>query len=445
MKFLQKYQYQLRPPAEQQRLERNANALEADIRKQIRKQRDWDHRCRLAKSLRKNALNKLHDLLVIYEKKAIANKAIVYWASDDKEALERILMLVKRAEAQSLHLDYAPILTEVGLEKALANEQFIVQPSLPSHLVLQQAKERATHAQHLLLDKSRKGVIDFVNKKFNFEIDAMGKEANQETLDVLRSKVNKYPVFPSVSIFNPDFMFSESGSLFWMDNEGSSSWNLSCTSINIAIVGIEQIMHKFDERFRECLSVFNLYRHGQMEPNFLNMLYGPAHKDEKDGPSQLYVIILDNGRSDLLANPNLRDALIDLEGWSQWFARTWSRKVKKSNFPQHQVNRFRQFDSGDIYFQTLASLPDFNPFDLDYESFLYEMRHLSFTKNSSKSEKALMEQWETLIKNRLEITKLRGGLKKRLFQRKLKQTLPEAEHLPNIAPQTFTEWWASRK
>ena len=294
--------------------------------------------------------------MVIYEKKAIANKATIYWANDDKEALERILMLVKRAEAQSLHLDYAPILSEIGLEKALAKESFTIQPSLPSHLVLQQAKERATHAEHLLLDKSRKGIIDFANKKFNFEIDATGKGANQETLELLRSKVNKYPVFPSVSIFNPDFMFSESGSLLWMDNEGSSSWNLSCTSINIAILGIEQIMHKFDERFRECLPVFNLYRHGQMESNFLNMLYGPAHKDEKDGPSQLYIILLDNGRSDLLANPNLRDALIDLEGWSQWFARTWSRKVKKSNFPQDQINRFRPVSYTHLTLPTICSV-----------------------------------------------------------------------------------------
>lgn len=449
MKFLQKYEYQLRQLAEQSRLENNSNVLYEAIQKQISEKTDWKERCRLAKSLRKKSLKHLDTMLASFEKKAIKNKSVVYWAQDAKEANEKILMLVKRAEALSLHLSPSPELTEIDIERSLIREKYQIQPTTPAHFISRKAKERPSHPEHLLLDKSQKGILDFLSKKMELDLNPNSKEAAQDALFQMRKKVNKYPAFPSVSLFSPDFLLADSGGILWFDNEGNSSWSLSSTSINIVVVGIERILETFDEKLLECLSVFNLYRQGDMNPDFVNVLYGPAHKDEKDGPSQLYIILLDNGRSQLLGNPILKDALIDLDGWAQWFTRSWASKLKKSEFPHYQVNHFEKNHSaskaGALFLETPTDAPHFNPFGLDYTAMLLEMRRIIVEKNQTKGDQELMNQWGKMMKNRLEITKYRSGMKKMLFRRKLKQAIPESENLPPIAPQTFTEWWATRK
>jgi len=439
LQFLQRYHYKIRKAPERKRLLEQTFLWDEKINVLKKQVPNWNERLAIAKQLRINSVENMGELLMQFEQKVKDKKTIVYWAETAKEATEKVATLIQRAEAKSTFVFEAPELFEIKLNRQLKRKGIPFNNISIGDWVRQQANEIPAHGQHLLMDKTGLGIKNFIKEELG------GKK--EFDVNFIKKKILKYPQFPSVSITGANFLLADNGQMYLSDNEGASHWSWSSTNINIVIAGIDRITASTG-KLMDSLPVFNAMRYGQIENAFNTWINGPADKDEMDGPGQVYLILLDNGRSDLLANPILKNALIDLDGWFNWMERTWAYFPSKKDFPTIQCNHINQYDKGDVFFHPLsADVSGMNLFGIDYEAIWLEKRKVIMEKSIHQNKEDI--EWintiEQFSENPQTMVKNRSGLKAMMLKRKWKKQFPLTSNIPSMAPQTFSEWWKSRK
>jgi L-lactate dehydrogenase complex protein LldF len=121
---------------------------------------------------------------------------------------------------------------------------------------------------------------------------------------VLREKFEN----ADVGITGVNFAVAETGTLVLVENEGNGRMCTTVPPVHIAIMGLEKVVERL-EQIPALLNLLVRSATGQPITTYVNMITGPRRPGEKDGPDEVHVVILDNGRSRIFADPELRDTL----------------------------------------------------------------------------------------------------------------------------------------
>ncbi len=121
---------------------------------------------------------------------------------------------------------------------------------------------------------------------------------------VLREKFEQ----ADVGITGVNFAVVETGTLVLVENEGNGRMCTTVPPVHIAIMGLEKVVERL-EQIPALLNLLVRSATGQPITTYVNMITGPRRPGEKDGPEEMHVVILDNGRSRIFADPELRDTL----------------------------------------------------------------------------------------------------------------------------------------
>jgi L-lactate dehydrogenase complex protein LldF len=228
----------------------------------------------------------------------------VIWANDAAEAQREILQIIQRVGGKSVIKSKSMTTEEIHLNEFLAEHgidslesdlgEYIVQllGQAPYHIV--------TPAMHL----SKEDIAKLFNEKFGTPIDATPEQLTQKARELLREKYLK----ADIGITGGNFLIADTGSIALTENEGNARLTTTFPKIHIAIVGIEKLVPSIAD-----LDLFwpLLASHGtgQNLTVYNTILSGPRQAHETDGPEEMYVILLDNGRTHLLAQKEQRQAL----------------------------------------------------------------------------------------------------------------------------------------
>jgi len=259
---------------------------------------------RLAKNIKWQAMENLPDLLLQFEKNFCARGGKIIWAENAEEALEAIAQIIEKHKAKTVvksksmiteEIELNPFLEKLGMELLETDlGEYIVQlrEEPPYHIV--------TPAMHL----SRTEIAELFHKKFNTAIDASPEEITAFVRHLLRQKFES----ADIGISGANFLIAETGSVTLTENEGNARLTTTFPKVHIAIAGIEKVLPKISdlELFWPLLAAFGT---GQQLTVYNSLLNGPRQENEKDGPESMYLILLDNGRSDILANLEKRQSL----------------------------------------------------------------------------------------------------------------------------------------
>lgn len=228
----------------------------------------------------------------------------VIWANDAKEAQEEIQKIVEQHEAKLIvksksmateEIELNHFLEKLGIEAVESDlGEFIIQ------LLGQKPYHFVTPAMHLSLED----IAKLFHEKFETPLDATAEQLTQKARELLREKYTQ----ADIGISGANFIIADTGSIAITENEGNARLTTTFPKVHIAVVGIEKIipsMHDLD-LFWPLLASHGT---GQNLTVYNTILSGPRQSRETDGPEEMYVILLDNGRTNLLAEKEQRQGL----------------------------------------------------------------------------------------------------------------------------------------
>ncbi len=251
-----------------------------------------------ARDIRDQALAHLDQYLMQLADNAARNGMMIHWASDAAEA-NRIAIEIARAHGFTRVVKAKSMLTEeIGLNHALEEAGISVVETDLGEWIIQLAGQRPAHILGPALNMSRTQVAEILARHFGVpvpdDIPSMTALARRE----LRAKF----LAAEMGISGANFAVAETGTLAILTNEGNARFVTGLPRVHVALVGIEKVVPTWED-LAVLLALLPRSATGQSITTYVNLINGPRHADEADGPEEVHLIIVDNGRTGLLGTP----------------------------------------------------------------------------------------------------------------------------------------------
>ncbi|MGY5452515.1 LutB/LldF family L-lactate oxidation iron-sulfur protein [Agarivorans sp. MS3-6] len=258
-----------------------------------------------AENIRQRCLAKLPELLEQLERHCEANGIKVHWAEDAAQAQQLIAGLIQQAGGQKVVKGKSMVTEEIALNQHLESLGIECVESDMGEYIVQLAEETPSHIIMPAIHKNKQQVADIFQqhiKDFNYTLSV--DKLIQTGREVLRSKFQQ----ADVGISGVNFAVAETGTLCLVENEGNGRMTTTVPPLHIAVTGIEKVV-EFLSDVPPLFSILTRSATGQHITTYFNMISGPRRAPERDGPQQVHLVLLDNGRSQAYADEALRKTL----------------------------------------------------------------------------------------------------------------------------------------
>ncbi|MCP3882568.1 MAG: iron-sulfur cluster-binding protein [Sulfitobacter sp.] len=252
------------------------------------------------KTIRNHVLANLDYYLERYEAAVQKQGGVVHWAETSADAQNIVRDICKRVDAKLVIKGKSMISEEVALNEALEGDGLEVVESDLGEYILQLAKEPPSHIIAPAIHKSKAQISELfynAHKKlgFNKKLDTVPDLVN-EARQVLRSRYLE----ADVGITGANFLIAETGSNIIVTNEGNG--DLSCTlpRVHIVTASIEKVVPTLDDA-SALLRLLARSATGQEITSYTTFSTGPRRAGDTDGPEEYHVVLVDNGRTEMLA------------------------------------------------------------------------------------------------------------------------------------------------
>ncbi|MBI1907612.1 MAG: iron-sulfur cluster-binding protein [Rhodocyclales bacterium] len=256
-----------------------------------------------AKNLKNEILTNLDHYLERYEAAVTAAGGQVHWARDAAEAREIILGICKHVEAKSVTKGKSMVSEEIGLNEALIeNGMEVVETDLGEYII-QLAHEPPSHIIAPAVHKTKDQVSDLFLAAHGGPRKTEVADLVNEARQVLRDKYFR----ADVGITGGNYLVAETGSSVIVTNEGNGDLTQTLARVHIVTAGIERVVPTLDD-VSLFLRLLARSATGQETETYTTYSTGPRRTGDLDGPQEYHVVLVDNGRSRMLAG-RFRDML----------------------------------------------------------------------------------------------------------------------------------------
>lgn len=258
----------------------------------------------LSKNRKWEAIEHLDLHLTQFESQITKRGAKVFWAEDSEQALSFIGDLCKEKSCKSIVKSKSMVTEEIHLNAYLESIGVESVETDLGEYIQQLDGEAPYHIVTPAMHKSKEDVAKLFAEKLGTDINMTPEELTLVARKNLREKYTQ----AEIGVTGANFIISDVGAIAVTENEGNARLSASWPKTHIVIVGIEKVIPSINDLglFWPLLSTFGT---GQQVTVYNSIISGPRKADETDGPEEMYVILLDNGRTELLANAKSREAL----------------------------------------------------------------------------------------------------------------------------------------
>ncbi len=258
-----------------------------------------------AEQIRQRCLSRLPDLLEQLEANCERNGIKVHWAQTPAEANAIILGIAQQHGVSSIVKGKSMVSEEVGFNHEMARHGIRCLESDMGEFIVQLDGDTPSHIIMPAIHKNKQEVSDtFASNLEGFtpttDVDALIQTGRRALREEFRRA--------GMGLSGVNFAVAETGSLCLVENEGNGRMCTTVPKVHVAITGIEKVV--------ECLSdVPPLYSAltrsatGQAITTYFNVISGPRRTGELDGPDEVHLVLLDNGRSQAYRDEELRKTL----------------------------------------------------------------------------------------------------------------------------------------
>ncbi len=257
-----------------------------------------------ANLVKQHTIENLGFYLEQFETNAKAHGAQVVWARDAAEAADFVWDLAKRKNARLLVKSKSMTTEEIGLNERLGHHGLEPVETDLGEFIIQLAGERPYHIVAPALHKTRYEIADLFTEKLGAVHEVEIEKQTRIARSVLREKF----LAADIGISGANFLIADSGAVTILENEGNIRLTTTAPKIHVAIAGIEKLIPRAQD-LAVFLKLLGRSGTGQALTVYTSFLAGPRRAPEIDGPDEVYIVLLDNGRTRLLADREKRQSL----------------------------------------------------------------------------------------------------------------------------------------
>ena len=372
----------------------------------------------------------------------------VIWANDAEEAQREILSIMKRANAKSVIKSKSMTTEEVHLNEFLAEHNIETLESDLGEYIVQLLGQKPYHIVTPAMHLSKEDIAKLFHEKLGTPPDATPEQLTLKAREVLREKYTT----ADVGITGANFLVADTGSVGLTENEGNARLTTTFPKIHIVIAGIEKVIPSIADLdlFWPLLSTHGT---GQNLTVYNSLFSGPRQEWETDGPEEMYVILLDNGRTNLLAQKEQRQGLYCIRCGAclnacpiyknvggHTYQTTYSGPIGSVITPH--MKGMEDFKHLSYASSLCGNCSEVCPIKIDIHKMLLLNRRDSVKKGVvTRTEKLGWSAWKKGMLKRSWMDMV-GGKWKNFFMRNFfRKAWGERRELPEVAAKSFSKQW----
>ena len=253
------------------------------------------------KEIKEHTLSHLDYYLERFEERVRASGGTVHWAASAGDACRIVVDLCRNAEARRVTKGKSMVAEEIGLNEALEAAGIERVETDLGEYIIQLAGEPPSHIIAPAVHKTRKQVSELFHRhhraqgftEVQSEVAALVDEARH----VLRDKF----LSADVGITGANFLIAETGSVTLVTNEGNADLTNTLPRVHIVTAGIEKVVPTLEDA-STLLRLLARSATGQEMSSYTTLVTGARARGDLDGPAEFHVVLVDNGRSQMLGN-----------------------------------------------------------------------------------------------------------------------------------------------
>lgn len=252
---------------------------------------------RLAGEIKQHTVENLDTYLPRVEAKLKANGAQVHWAANAEAACKAVLGIMRARNATKIVKAKTMVSEEIELADFLQKHGMEALETDLGEFIVQIDHDHPSHIVRPIIHKSRREIA------VSFEREGLGAYNDDPETITRRARQflrHKY-LQADVGLTGANFVSAESGKLVIVTNEGNSRFCMAATKCHIALVGIEKIVPR-DRDLAILLNLLGRSATAQELTVYTEFVGGPKGPNQPDGPEEMHVIFIDNGRTEVLAS-----------------------------------------------------------------------------------------------------------------------------------------------
>ena len=257
----------------------------------------------LAGNIKAHTLDHLDHYLEQFEANVIRNGGHVYYAATAEEANQIVIDIARKTNSKSVVKSKSMVSEETELNHALIEAGIDPVETDLGELIVQVANDHPSHLVYPIVHMRAKQIGEVFAKLFNVPVTDDPQQLAEMARVYLRERFNT----ADMGVSGVNFAVAETGSIVLCTNEGNGRMCTSRMRVHVAMMGMEKMIPRFQD-LPVFLKLLARSAGGQPLTQYSNIITGPKRAGEFDGPDEFHVVIMDNGRSRILAS-DYRDTL----------------------------------------------------------------------------------------------------------------------------------------
>lgn len=257
-----------------------------------------------AAAIKRHTLDFLDVYLRQLETAVTSNGGKIIWADSAEAVSDFILGLAKERGENLIVKSKSMTSEEIHLNDRLVKHELEAVETDLGEYILQLAGQRPFHIVAPAIHMTREDVANVFEEKLGVERDTVIENQAMTARRVLREKF----LSAGIGITGANFLLADSGAVVIVENEGNARLTHSAPKIHIAIAGIEKLLPRARD-LAVFLDLLGRSASGQPLTSYTSIVSGPRRPGELDGPEEFYIVLLDAGRTKMLADRDKRESL----------------------------------------------------------------------------------------------------------------------------------------
>ena len=404
-----------------------------------------------AANIKHKIINELDNYLTEFEANFTKRGGKVIWTEDSNEAIKAILIILQKHNTKNVVKSKSMTTEEIELNHSLEKNKIESLETDLGEYIVQLADQKPYHIVTPAIHLSKEDIAKIFNKKFETPENSTPEEITAFVRQLLREKFTE----ADVGITGANFLISDIGAVALTENEGNGVMSMSFPKVHIAIAGIEKLIPSIEDLdlFWPLLSSHGT---GQNITVYNSIITGPKQENETDGPEEMYVVLLDNNRTELLKKEKQRRALSCIRCGA-----CLNNCPVYKNIGGHAYGTTYSGPIGSVITQYLKDMDNYKhlsfasslcgrctencPVKIPLHQLLLYNRNDSVKESKTKfSEKLMMFGWKKVMLNRPLMDIGGGNLKNIMIKAFFKKAWGPRRELPKIQPKSFKKLWKER-
>lgn len=404
-----------------------------------------------AKNIKWRAIETLDQHLEEFERNLTAHGGKVIWAQDSQEALDEVLAICKEKNCKTIVKSKSMVTEEIHLNQFLEKNNIESVETDLGEYIQQLDGEAPYHIVTPAMHKSKEDVA----KLFADKLGTSSKLTPAELTMVAREKLREKYVQAEIGITGANFIISDIGGIAITENEGNGRLTTAWPKTHIVIVGIEKMIPSMTD-LALLWPLLSTYGTGQKVTVYSSIISGPRQPGETDGPEEMYVILLDNNRTNILASPRLRESLYCIRCGAclnvcpvykniggHTYGTTYSGPIGSVITPN--LSGLEEYKHLSFASSLCGACTEVCPVKINLHELLLVNRNASVEQGMTTfSEKMAWKVWKIASLKRGMMNMGNGGLKTKVVNTLFKDW--NKHHAPlEFSKKTFNEMWKERE